>query len=259
MERSTISALERTGRLEHGFAQLGRYFQAFATARREIIQRSGYPVVVLHIGLLLLNVPLIFTGGGVEQYLKNTGLLLLALYGVVAIVALTIPLLRDAAAASPTLDRLFRFIPLVGSMRRSFALARFVGVYDLQLDAGVNVIDALLAAGRASRSASIRAAVEAAIPHVRDGSQVGPLLAQSGAFPEDTMRAIQVAEDTGELDVVLEQLAAEHQADGLRKLGSFSEWVPRIVYLGVVMFVAWQVISGYRDYLNTVMSQLDSI
>jgi type II secretory pathway component PulF len=144
-------------------------------------------------------------------------------------------------------------------MRRSFALARFIGAYDLQLDAGVNVIDALLSAARASRSASIRRAVDAAIPEIRNGAQVGPLLARSGAFPEDTVRAIQIAEDTGELDQVLEQLAIEHQADGLRRLSILSEWVPRGIYLLVVGFVAWQVISGYQNYLKAVMSQLDSI
>jgi type II secretory pathway component PulF len=129
----------------------------------------------------------------------------------------------------------------------------------LQLDAGVNVIDSLLAAARASRSASIRGAVQQSIPELRDGAQVGPLLARTGVFPDDTMRAIQIAEDTGDLDVVLEQLATEHQADGLRRLSTVSEWVPRMVYLGVVVFVAWQVISGYRSYLETVMRQFDSI
>lgn len=258
MECSTLSALERTGRLEHGLAQLGRYFQAFATARREILQRSAYPLVVLHIGILLLNVPLLFTDAA-GQYLKSTGLLLAALYGAVAIIALLLPLVRDAGTASPVVDRILRFIPIIGPMRRSFALARFIGVYDLQLDAGVNVIDGLLAAARASRSAAIRRAVQSAIPELRDGSQVGPLLARSGVFPEETMRAIQIAEDTGELDVVLEQLAVEHQGEGLRRLGVFSEWLPRLVYLGVVVFVAWQVISGYRNYLEGVMRQFDTI
>ena len=259
MERSTIMALERTGRLEHGFAQLGRYFQAFATARKEMLQRSGYPIVVLHLGLLLANLPLLFTQPGPQAYLQRTGFLFFLLYGVVAIIALAIPLLRDAGTSSPTIDRLLRVIPIVGKMRRSFTLARFFGTYDLQLDAGVNVMDALQAAARASRSASIRQAVNHAVPHVRDGSQVGPLLAQSGAFPEDSMRALQIAEDTGELDTVLTELAEEHQANGLHGLAILSEWIPRGIYLMVCAFVAWQVISSYRNYLNAIMSQLDSI
>ncbi len=259
MERSTVLALERTGRLDHGFTQLARYFQAFASAKREILQRSGYPLFVLHFGILLMKVPLLFAEGGVSEYLRFTGLSLLLLWGVLAIVALLVPLLRDAASTSPALDQLFRFFPVIGPMRRSFALSRFFSVYDLQLNAGVNVIDALLAAGRASRSASMRRAVESAIPELRDGSQVGPLLARSNVFPDDTIRTVQIAEDTGELDTALDELATEHQAEGMRRLSVLSEWVPRLLYLGVVGFVAWQVISGYQRYLQTVLGQFDAL
>ena len=73
------------------------------------------------------------------------------------------------------------------------------------------------------------------------------------------MRAMQIAEDTGELDTVLSQLATEHQEDGLRRLAILSEWVPRSIYLLVAAYVGWQVISSYRNYLNAIMSQLDSL
>ncbi|MEI9893039.1 MAG: hypothetical protein WDN28_03780 [Chthoniobacter sp.] len=79
------------------------------------------------------------------------------------------PLLRDFGAVSGVLDRLLNAVPVIGTIRRSFALSRFCTVYGLQLDAGINVIDSVLTAGRSSRSGSVRSAVDSVVPEIRSG------------------------------------------------------------------------------------------
>lgn len=258
MERSAVAALERTGRMEDGLQQLANYFEALNRARGEIIRRSAYPVFILHLGVLLMNLPVIFTAGAPE-YLKRTGTLLLCFYGAAAILALLIPLLRDAGSRDPGIDGILRAIPLVGKIRRAFALSRFCSAYDMQLNAGVNVMDSLQAAARASRSGMVYAAVKGALPAVRSGERVGPLLAKYRAFPREMKQSLVVAEDTGSLDSELPRLAEEYQREGLIRLGTFSEWMPRLIYLGVVGFLAWNIISGYMRYVDGVMSQIDSL
>jgi type II secretory pathway component PulF len=191
--------------------------------------------------------------------LKKTGFILLVFYGVIALFALIIPLLRDAGATSSSTDWLLRRIPLIGKIRRAFALSRFCAAYDMQLGAGVNVMDSLDSAAKASRSGLIRSAVDAALPEVRSGAQVGPLLARSSAFPTDMKQSLLVAEETGSMDAELPRLAAEYQRDGLSRLSSFSEWMPRMIYLGVVVFLAYNVISGYKNYIDGMMRQFDSL
>jgi type II secretory pathway component PulF len=260
MERSSVAALERTGRLDEGLDQLGKYFEAMARARAEIFRRSAYPLFILHLGVLLMYLPLIFTSGaGATEYLKKTGVLLLFFYGIVAIAAFVVPILRDSGATSAAVDRLLRMIPLIGKIRRAFALSRFCAAYDLQLGAGVNVMDSLASAGRASRSGLVNDAVEKALPEVRTGSQVGPLLATHSAFPREMKQALLVAEETGSLDAELPRLAEEYQRDGLTRLASFSEWMPRLIYFGVIAFVAWNIIVGYSNYVDGVMRQIDAL
>ena len=55
MEIGIISAVEHTGRLEYGFAQLADYFGALDQARGMIIKRSAYPVFVLLLSIFVLN------------------------------------------------------------------------------------------------------------------------------------------------------------------------------------------------------------
>jgi type II secretory pathway component PulF len=260
LERSSLAALERTGRLEDGLQQLAGYYEALNRSRGEIISRSAYPIFILHLGALLVHLPLIFTAGaGATEYLKKTGFILLVFYGVIALFALLIPLLRDSGATSSSTDWFLRKIPLIGKIRRSFALSRFCAAYDMQLSAGVNVMDSLDSAAKASRSGLIRSAVDAALPEVRSGAQVGPLLARSSAFPTDMKQSLLVAEETGSMDAELPRLAAEYQRDGLSRLSRFSEWMPRMIYLGVVVFLAYNVISGYKNYIDGMMRQFDSL
>lgn len=245
MEIGTLSAVERTGKLERGLAQLAEYFGAMAQARSSFWKKSAYPLFLLHFGVLVLALPQALFGGGVSGYLRQTGLTFALIYGVALCLALLFPLLRDAGATSRGIDSLLRALPLFGGLRQAFALSRFCSTYEMQLDAGVNIIDALDSAGRASRSGLIATAVKRALPDVRGGMQVGPLLAGSGAFPQEMIRSICVGEDTGELDRELQRLAVEYQAEGLDRLETLADWLPKILYLVILVCLAYGIVKGY--------------
>ena len=257
MEVGVIAAVERAGKLERGLAQLSDYFGALALARESVLKKCRYPAFVLHLGVFVFGLKTLLFGGGLMPFLRETLGLLALLYGVVLVVALLVPLLRSAGSASASGDALLRLLPLVGGIRRALSTARFCATYEMQLDAGINVIDALQAAQRASQSGLIRATVTRAIPEVRAGAQVGGLLAVGGAFPEAMIRGFCVGEQTGELDAELKRLAAEYQADGLARLDALAEWLPRLLYIAVVIYVGYGAVTFYKSYLDQAMSLLD--
>ncbi len=251
VESSIIEATERSGCLEHGFQQLAVYSDALAKAREMVIRKSAYPLFMLHFGVLALALPLL-VNTDLKAYLRATMPLLGALYVASIAMALLITLFRNAGATNPLLDRILRVIPWTGNVRRSFAVSRFCMVYEIELNAGVNIIVAVLAAARASGSGLIQCAVRAAVPQVREGSQVGPLLAQSGAFPEAVTRAIVVGEASGELDSELKRLAAESQEEALAGLESAAARFSKLIYLSVLIYMGWRIVDAYRIYLNQV-------
>ena len=273
MEVGVVMAVERTGRLEHGFTQLSQYFGALDEARKSIVKKSAYPLFILHFGILTVGLKVLLTGGGLHAYLKTTAITFAVIYGTAAILAAIFFVLLKQGASSPAVDSFLRRVPLFGKVRRAFAISRFCATYEMQLDAGVNVLDALETAERASQSGVIRAMVVTGLPRLRSGAQPGELLAGSGdalarsawhqqaaaialgrgrAFPEPMVQAFCVAEESGEMESELKRLAMEYQNEGLARLETLSEWLPRIVYIGILIYVGYGIIQFYRTYLGVL-------
>jgi len=260
LERATLSALARTGRLDFGLQRLAEYFGVLARARSTMLQHSAYPLVILHLGILLLNVQILVGPGGLPAYLKETGTVFLLLYGVAAVLALVIPAVHDLGSKSGTIDDLLRTVPLFGKARRALAVSRFCGTLDLQLDAGINVIDSLTSAADASRSGLLHTLARRAVPRLRKGEGLAQVLGLvRGALPADVLDAILLAEETGELHRVLPQLQAEHEQEGLRRLQIAAEWLPRLLYFGIVGYLGWRIVSFYMDYLKDLARQIDAL
>jgi type IV pilus assembly protein PilC len=264
MECAAISALERTGRLDRGLQQLSEYFESMENARKEMLRKSAYPFFLLHFGIVAIGVvnavKLMPDQHAVAvSFLHHCAWAFGALYGLAAILWFFLPKLADAGARSVAVDWTLQQIFFLGKIRRAFALARFCATYDMQLDAGVNVIDSLLAAGRASRSGRIARAVEQTIAQVRQGGQVGSTLTRGGVFPNSFTQTFLVAEETGELDRALARLATEYRNEAVTRLSTFSEWLPKLLYVSVLLYFGWSIIQFYRGYFADIERQIGSM
>lgn len=251
MERSILAACAHSGRLDEGCRMLSDYFATLEKARASITQKLAYPLFMLHFGVFVLGIPTFITSGA-KAYLWHTVGFLGALWigGLVAFLGLRE--LQLAATWNPAIDRLVLAIPFFGKLRRAFVLARFCATYDMQLEAGINVIDSLTAASGASHSAAVAEAVRAAMPEVRTGAQVGPLLGRSHVFPDDLIRAWRVGEETGGLDKELRRKTVEFEEESLRRMEVFSNWLPKLIYIAIMGYLGYEIISLYAGYLRKV-------
>ena len=165
-------------------------------------------------------------------------------------------MLIAAARGSSFFDSILRNLPVIGTLRRAFAMSRFCAAYNMQLDAGINVYSSLDASARASGSAVVSDASQKAARVVADGLSVADGIAPTGAFPEPVVRAFLIGEQTGRLDQELARLAAEYRESALRRLATITEWFPRIVYIVIALYIGWTIIRSYLGYfqmLNDVM------
>ncbi len=156
-------------------------------------------------------------------------------------------------ARNPAIDRYLRLIPVYGKMRRSFALARFCATYEMQLQSGVNVMDSLASAAKSSQSAMVNETVKRAIPLIRGGAQVGPLLV-GGAFTEEMVRTIQIGEETGDLDVELKRMAHSFQAEAMAQLDLLGAVFAKAIYFAVVGYAVYLIFKIYSGYLHEIDS-----
>jgi type II secretory pathway component PulF len=248
LETSVITAVEKSGQLERGLHELSEYFEALHQARVKILERCAYPAFLLHFGILVLNVPTLVLKTE-HQFWHDVGVALFCVWGAMILPALAVPLVREGASVMAGLDRFLISIPVLGGIRRGFALSRFCTVYNMQLDAGINVIDSILSAGRSSLSGLVRTAVDEAVPQIRAGSQVGPLLAASDAFPSDMTQALIVGEETGSLDDELRRMAKDYRDRALAALERFADWLPKLVYTCIVLYLGWKILGLMQQYI----------
>ena len=59
-------------------------------------------------------------------------------------------------------------------------------------------------------------------------------------------------EISGQLDETLERLHKYYQEEATRKLRALASWTPKLIYFGIVLMVAWQVISFYSNYFGMI-------
>ncbi|MDR2365432.1 MAG: type II secretion system F family protein [Zoogloeaceae bacterium] len=144
---------------------------------------------------------------------------LLARYGLhlAAVIVLGALALRTwlihSAAARLYRDRLLLRLPVIGLVLQKVALARFAGALALLYAAGVPVLTALAVTRDIVGNRAIRRALAQAEDNIREGSPLSAAFADSGFFPAFVVRMLHVGENTGALDVALENLRHFYQRD----------------------------------------------
>jgi len=251
LEASILTAASRGGRLDSGCDQLARYFEALDRARGEISAGTTYPLVMLHLIIIFMNIEVLITSG-ISRYVWATLEPLAALYAFAAGIWLVWRAFTEAARHNVTADRLLRRIPGVGPIREKFALARFFATLDAQLEAAVNIWDAFANAARTSDSARIIAAAREALPMLRAGERLSEVLGAKKVIPAEYVRSFRVAEQAGELDAELAAMAIRSEEFAVAGLKRWSEWLPRMIYAGVLFYGAWRIVQWYADYLGQV-------
>lgn len=131
-------------------------------------------------------------------------------------------------------------LPLIGSMALKQSISRIALVIATLTRSGVVLTKALDLAARSSDNVLLQEAMEDCSQAVGAGLDVAPALEQAGIFPPLAVRIFSVGQETGRLEEMLEQLAADYdsQVTSLSaRLTSLLEPILIIVLAVVVGFV----------------------
>ncbi len=258
LERHIVSAGERGGKLAPAFAHLASYFGMLAAARAQLVSGMIYPAVVLHLGVVIATVPLdLMHGASMGEILIHFLLALLTLYAAAAVVLLGIRLLLKRAPDDIAIDRLLQRIPWIGKARRAMAMARFCKVYHSCLLAGISMKETAALAAGASRSALIRHAGETLVRTAAEGGALGPTFISEEAFPRPFARSYATGEEAGTLDTDLARWSAVFEADARAASATVALMVPKVLYIGILLFVGWRIVSFFTGYYSGMMDMMD--
>ncbi len=254
LERSIIGAGERGGKLAPAFQHLADYFGMLASAHREVVKSMIYPIIVLHLGIIIAVVPGALMNGEVSfpQILGSLIVTLLVVYIVTFAALLSIRAALNKAPENPGMDRLINRIPWVGSARRNMAMARFCKVYHSCLLAGISMRETAQLASAAAHSGVIREAGARLVTVAESGNALGPQFLKDGAFPKTFARSYATGEEAGTLDKDLASWSKVFQDDAEASAKTLSVMIPKVLYFFILGFVLWKVVGFYGGYYSSL-------
>jgi type II secretory pathway component PulF len=257
LEVSLLAAGERGGRLENSFEHLARYYELRQKSKDKAIGALVYPIILLHFGLVLPELPKLVTGEGISEVVGdvvvNIGIawVLLGGLGLAAWWAV------KTAGASVAMDGFLNAIPMVGGVRRHWALARFCQVFQTGLLAAFQITETLRLAGDASQSAQLREAARRAAKSVDKGGRLDDSMKKTGVFPKAFMQSVATAEETGTLDREMERWAVAEAELAARSQDRLAEWMPRILYVLIMIYIVARIFGMVAGIYAPVLKMLD--
>ncbi len=259
LERSILSAGERSGKLAPAFQHLADYFGMLASVRREMVLAMVYPLIVLHLGIFIGVVPTAMMKGdkSFAEILVQLWLTFAAFYAIGAIVVFVLVGVFRSAASHLALDSALHRVPFLGKARLHMAMARFCKVYHSCLLAGIPMSETVAVSSAASHSAMLRKAGKSLEQGAKTGDALGPQFIAQTAFPETFARSYLTGEEAGTLDKDLERWAKFYQAEAEASAKILAAVVPKVLYFFILGYVAWKIISFFNGYYSGMLEMME--
>ena len=253
-----LEAGETSGRLAECFQLLGDFYTERGRLASQVISALLYPAFLFHFAILIFPVTLLTElvwQGNASNFLINKIQILLPTYALVWFFLWSMQARRGRGWRN-MVERLLNSIPLISTTRRELALARLCAALEALINAGVTIIEAWDIAARASGSQTIERAVAEAKPRLLQGETPADAISQQRVYPELFKGSYRTGEISGQLDDTLRRLYRHYMESATQGLERITTWAPKLIYIGVMLAVAFQIIkfwTGYFDQINKVM------
>jgi type IV pilus assembly protein PilC len=220
-----IDAGETGGILDIILQRLAQYVEKAVKLKSAVKSALIYPVSVISIAVLVVGallkfvVPIfekLFAGLGVDlplptrlviglsQFVQNFWWL--AILGLVFAV-FGIKQLRKDPKGKYFTDSIMLKMPVVGSLLRKIAVARFTRTLGTLITSGVPILEGLSITARTSGNAVLEQALLKVRKAIEEGRTIVDPLKESGVFPNMVTQMIGVGEATGAMDNMLQKIA----------------------------------------------------
>jgi type II secretory pathway component PulF len=240
-----IGAGEQSGRLDTCFRLLADYYNDRARVIQQVISQLVYPVGLIHFAALIFLIVLPFArsqfNASLTLLFAKAALILSPLYGAVALMIYATQS-KHGESWRAKIEAFLRLVPILGKARHYLALSRLAAALEALISAGVNIFEAWDLAATASGSPALRRAVAAWKPQVVAGQMPSEAVRRCPLFPETFANLYASGEISGKLDESLRHLNRLYNEDGTHKLNAFATWMPRLIYMLVVLIIAYEVI-----------------
>lgn len=268
-----VAAGEAGGILDTILQRLSTYIEKAVKLKSSVRSASIYPVAVITIAIGVVTLILwqviptfatLFEGLGATLPLPTRVVIalsrflgrfmwLLVLGGITGTIMFNRYYKTDQG--EHVIDGMILRMPLLGTLMRKIAVARFCRTLSTLLSSGVPILESLEITAKTAGNIIVSDAIMVTRKSIEEGRTISDPLRETGVFPPMVVQMISVGEQTGALDAMLSKIADfyEDEVDeGVANLLTLMEPI-MISFLGVV--IGGIVIAMYLP-LFTLISQI---
>ena len=220
-----IEAGEVGGILDTILSRLAAFMEKSMILQKKVKGAMTYPIICLGISLLILVVILVFVIPVFEDmfadfdaalpvptqivvwmsdaFKANFIWMFLIVFGVVFL----FKKFYATKFGELKIDALLLKAPVFGTLIRRVAVAKFCRTMSTMLQSGVPILDALEVVGRTAGNKVIEIAVFRTKDAIAEGRSIAEPLEETGVFPNMVVQMINVGEQVGALDTMMEKIA----------------------------------------------------
>ena len=226
-----VAAGESSGGLDKAFSRVGSQFEKEAHLKGLIIKSAIYPVILILVIIVVVAIMMIkivptFTSQFDEVGGKLPGITLAVMavsdffvhswYFIVAIIAgiaIFIHAWKKTEGGAHMLGKFILKVPLVGPLSIKTASSRMTRTLSTLMGSGVQLVDALGLVTEMMGNAVVKQALKDAPEEVSRGIPLSKPLADSGVFPPMVYHMIEIGEETGNMEDMLDKVAAYYDEE----------------------------------------------
>lgn len=230
-----LEIADRTGSIDVILRRLAAYDDRTLALLLRVRSHLTYPLVLgLLCGVFLLVLPPLLLRGQLEalrsagmsvpavtQWMLRVSEAATSLPGVFVGMAgafASVRFLRHGGRAMRALRAFGRTVPHVGDLLVRLGTARFAAALEMQLEAGVSILEAVPSSAAAAGDPVLLDAVERVVEGLREGSDLTTSLGRADFFPRDFLALLTVGEESGELPRLLEWVSRHYESEVDRAL-----------------------------------------
>jgi type IV pilus assembly protein PilC len=250
-----VAAGEAGGILDTILQRLATYIEKAARLKAQVKSAMIYPIAVISIAMLVVYIILwkvipvfgaLFTSLGAELPLPTRIVVALSKFVgrfwwlIVGLVVAGVFAIRRYYATEQgrlVIDSLLLKAPILGSVLRKIAVARFCRTLGTLLSAGVPVLESLDITARTSGNAVIERSILEVRKAVEEGKNLADPLKTTNQFPPMVVQMISVGEATGAMDTMLGKIAEFYEDEVDTAVAGMMKLIEPILifFLGVVI------------------------
>ena len=257
---SLLSAGEETGKMSQSYQQLIKYLKWVDAMQARIRKATRYPIILLVVVIGAVSMMMGMVVPQIVDFIRNmemelpfatTSLIATSDFFVewwwavlatpVIITATIFGLRKGSDNIAYRIDKFLIAAPVMGPLMRKINIARFCQTFGALYSSGLPILPSIKAATATVSNLALIEALESIQSLVKTGSPLSEAFNGSGEFPSMVVRMIKVGEDSGNLTVVLDQVADFYTADvdeEVQKLIAMIEPSLTMVPGGMILWIA---------------------